>query len=93
MQGKTSKNLTLREFLRKKGIKLKKIESIGYTTLRNIIRWGHDWLRYNDKYKWRLPYYPTDKTVEKLSWELGITKEETHQLINKQYIANKKALK
>ena len=86
---KITKKLTLREFLTKKGIKLTEIKSIGYTTLRNIIRGRHDWDKYNNNYKGRLPYFPTDKTVKNLSNELEITIWELKTLIENQHKGKK----
>ncbi len=89
MSAKNTTKITFKEYLIVKGIKYKDIKKVGYTTLRNIVRWYHDW-KYNDNYKWRLPYYPTERTIVNLSKELGITFEKLDKLIQNQYIKNKR---
>ena len=84
MSVKNTIKVTFKEYLIVRGIKYKDIKKVSYITLRNIIRWYHDW-KYNENYKWRLPYYPTQKTINKLSEELNINYEKLDNLIKNQH--------
>lgn len=83
------KKLTLKQYLKENNIKYKDIKSISYTTLRNVIRWHHDW-QYNERYKGRLPYFPTVNTIISLSWELNLSYVDLEKLIINQHKSNKK---
>jgi len=87
---KNIKKITLKEFLKKKDIKLNWLKNTNYTTLRNILRWKHDWAKYNINYRGKLPYFPTERTMSKLSLELEITYQDLEILIKNQYKSNKK---
>lgn len=84
--------MTLTDFFNFYNIKLNSMESVGYTTIRNIIRGHHDG-KYNKNYRAKLPYFPTERTLSKLSLELGITYMELVRLIENQYKINKKVAK
>ncbi len=87
---KNIKNITLKDFLKKKDINLNWIKCRGYTTIRNIIRGYHDWAKYNKDYRWKNPYFPSETTLSLLSLELEITYIELVILIENQYKVNKK---
>jgi len=89
MPVKNITKLSLKEFLKKKDIKLNQIQSISVRTMNHILKWGYEW-KHNKDYRWNLPYFPTESTVSKLSLELDITYEELVKLIENQFKSNKK---
>ena len=80
---------TLREFLKEKGIFLHQIKSVSTKTMKNISRWKNDW-QHNKNYRWQKEYFPTERTISKLSLELDITYEQLVTLIKNQFKFNKK---
>ena len=82
--------LTFKEFLSKKGINRPQIKSVSPRTIANIIEGDHGWAKHNKNYRWRLPYFPTESTISKLSLELEITYTQLETLIKNQFKSNKK---
>lgn len=88
--------MTLEKFFKKQKINisqyrhLNNIKSVSYKTILNILSWKHDWEKYNKKYRWKLPYFPTERTISKLSIELWITYVELENMIRNQHKNNKK---
>lgn len=78
------KNLTLKQYLALHGIKYKDIKTVSVQTIVNIIKGGHDGLKYNSRYKWLNSYYPSEDTIIKLSKWLDIDIKEVKKLINNQ---------
>ena len=93
MTVKNIAKLTLREFLTEKNIKQHETKEISTRTIKNILKGDHYWASCNKNYRWSLPYFPTEKTISKLSLELGITYEELKTLIKNQHKYNKKVAK
>ena len=87
-----NKNTTLKEFLKEKGIMQHNIKSIGIRTLKYILKGKHDW-QSNDNYRWRLPYFPTERTLSKLCLELEISYIDLVKLIENQHKSNKSIAK
>ena len=84
MTKKSIKKLTLRQFLKMKGIKLYQIEKVCEKTMNNILR-GSCTTKFDKDYRWRWSYFPREDTLSKLSLELKITYEELVRLIENQY--------
>jgi len=84
--------ITFKEFLKKKGIKIYQIQSVSTRTVNNILKSEHSW-KYNKNYRWKLPYFPTERTISLLCLELDITYHDLEQLIQNQYKSNKKLVK
>ena len=79
------KNLTLKQYLLLNEINYEDIKTLTPWTIWNIIKGSHTWDKYNERYKGNKPYYPTEKTIEKLAKGLDISIEKTKKLIDNQF--------
>lgn len=78
------KKLTLKQYLALNEIRYQDIKTVSVQTICNIMSGSHEGAKYNSNYKWKNAYYPTKKTIEKLSIGLQLSKDIVTILIDNQ---------